>query len=590
MSTVGVRLWALLGFVVVVAAVAAYFFASVLNQARIGSERYQEIVAIHDLAADVRLPALNLVEPQLTLQGMALAEETTPVVELPGFAEFEVAYGSTYATLLDETTDPEVRAGLVAANQAAQDYFTEVEGDFTEAAAAGDRKAMRLLLDGPIDEKYLAHEEIITDVARLADLQALAAERQARQALRADKNQLLMIGLGLGLIGIALTAWTLRSLSTRLRGMREVASKEYPKLVAEAEVAAESGGERASYAVPPIRGKDELARTERALHRVVGNAVQLAGDQAGLRHATAEMFAYHGRRNHLLLTQGLAAIDALERNDDGARSGELAQLRSSLTRMRLQADGMLVVAGVAPYRSWDQQVSLERVLDTALSDTDPTNSDRVSIALATSVEVPGEVGVDLAHIVAELVDNALTFSPSDVSVSGHREGDGFELLVSDHGLGIDSAALAAYNDLLANGEVDLHDARRMGFSVIARLAFRHDLEVSLGHQPTGGLVARVLVPAGVLIAPPVAEAEIPRSPTLSLAVSHETDEPHSPDVGHLPRRIRGASLEESLRELPATVIVPENRDPEVVRSSLAALAIGQQAATEYREDHVDDQE
>lgn len=592
LRTFGVRLWALLGFVIVVTAIAAFLFSNVLDQARIGGERYREIVAIQDLEADVTMPELTLVEAQVALQSLALAEETTPVPELPGISELEASFAARYEGLLADTTDPEVRSALIDANQAAQDYFTEVEGDFTLAAAAGDRKMMRALLAGPIAEKYAAHAESIDQVARLADAQALAAERSARQALRADKRQLLLVGIGLGLLGVTLTAFTLRSLSSRLRGMRHAASKEFPKLVAHAAVTAEAGGERASYAAPAIRGRDEMARTERALHRVIGSAVEIAADQGSLRYATSEMFTYHGRRNHKLVTASLDEVAALEQGLDHERSARLTQLRTALTRLRLRADGMLVVAGAPAMRSFEEPVTVERVIDVALADGDPANGDRVRVDLVAAGPLAGDLGADLAHLVAELVDNALVFSPSDVLIEGRPDDEGYALVVSDDGLGIDGEALVNYNDLLAHGEVDLQDSRRMGFSVVARLAFRHDLSVSLSHKPTGGLQARVWLPASALGTDAVKPGDT-GTETVSLEVGPAVEESTPAAIEsstYLPRRIRGASLDESLRELPATVIVPERRDPEVVRSSLAALAIGQQAASEYQEDHVDEQE
>ena len=72
------------------------------------------------------------------------------------------------------------------------------------------------------------------------------------------------------------------------------------------------------------------------------------------------------------------------------------------------------------------------------------------------------------------------------------------MLVSDDGLGIEPQQLAALNDVLAKGEVDLHDSRRLGLSVVARLAFRNDIEVSLSHKSTGGLIARVVASADLL--------------------------------------------------------------------------------------------
>jgi signal transduction histidine kinase len=580
----GVRLWMLLASLLVLTILGGLFFASVLDQARIGSQRYQSIIAIKDLQAEVQAPSLRLSEAQLTLQSMALAGVAVSESDIAVLERLQDEYHQADDVWEATVTDRATRSALATANKAATDYFSEVDGPFATAAQSGDTATMSALLAGSLGEKYVLHEAAVDDVARVAAVEYSAAERAARQSLQQDKSLLLVTILGLGLAGVVLTALTVRSLTSRLRAMREVASKDVPRLIAQAELSADGEVEVPTYTAPIVRGGDELARTERAFHRVVGSAVELAADQARLRQMTSDMLVYIGRRNHQRLTSGLTRVADLEGVPLGPeRTSEMARLHSLMSRMRRDSESMLVVAGVAPMRSWDEPVSVSGAVEAALTEVDGVV--RIHCDLDPSCEMPGAVASDLAHLVSELVDNALAFSEpeTNVTITGRQDRGGYELLVSDDGLGIEPQQLALLNDVLANGEVDLHDSRRLGLSVVARLAFRNDVGVSLSIKSTGGMIARVWLPPTCWVESPViADPNLALASPVTPMVVPPTLAFSEPEP--LPRRIRGASLHESLRDGPThTMVIPELRSPESVRTTLSALALGQLAASELQD-------
>ena len=249
---------------------------------------------------------------------------------------------------------------------------------------------------------------------------------------------------------------------------------------------------------------------------------------------------------------------------------------------------MLVLAGATSSRHWVEPVLPSHSLTAALAEIE--GADQVVWDLDDSVAIVGPAGADLAQLLAELLDNAMRSSPeSPVSVSGLREGDDYAVVISDEGLGMPAVEVATANELLAKSEVDVHDSRRMGLSIVARLADRHDFQVTLAARPSGGLVARVRIPAACLKQLGATPAGAPT--TLSMVgsgpgpvgiASTEVAATPGPLVGEeqmaLPRRIRGASLDPVLREVPAYVGVPERRSPEAVRDALTALAAGRAAA------------
>ncbi|MFC6895177.1 sensor histidine kinase [Nonomuraea dietziae] len=109
----------------------------------------------------------------------------------------------------------------------------------------------------------------------------------------------------------------------------------------------------------------------------------------------------------------------------------------------------------------------------------------------------GPVVGDVIHLIAELIENATVFSPphTAVTVRGELAAHGFAIEVEDRGLGLSEEELTDLNERLANPpEFDLADSDRLGLFVVARLAARHDIRVTLRGSPYGGTTAIVLIP------------------------------------------------------------------------------------------------
>ena len=117
------------------------------------------------------------------------------------------------------------------------------------------------------------------------------------------------------------------------------------------------------------------------------------------------------------------------------------------------------------------------------------------------VAVVGAGVADTVHLLAELLENATTFSAktTKVTASGHRlTGGGAVIEITDHGMGIPGQVLAGLNDRLANPPVaDVAVSRHMGLFAVAHLAARHSIQVELHSPATGGTVAQVRLPASL---------------------------------------------------------------------------------------------
>jgi signal transduction histidine kinase len=229
---------------------------------------------------------------------------------------------------------------------------------------------------------------------------------------------------------------------------------------------------------------------------------KLADAEIGRRRFTSDMLVNLARRNQSMLYRQLEIINQLEeseRNPDAL--AELFRLDHLTTRVRRNAENLLVLSGEKPPRVWSQPVPLRDVVRAAIAETE--DLDRVAFEIPEGPFVDGASVTDLTHLLAELTENAVRFSPPDMAVTirGRRDprgGRGQLLTVEDWGVGMEDADLAAANALLAEPpEVDLSVSKRLGFHVVARLAARHGIRVVLSPTPGSGITASIALPGSL---------------------------------------------------------------------------------------------
>jgi hypothetical protein len=213
------------------------------------------------------------------------------------------------------------------------------------------------------------------------------------------------------------------------------------------------------------------------------------------------MFVNLSRRSQSLVERQIRLIDDLEQGEqDAERLSNLFQMDHLATRMRRNSENLLVLAGYDSSRRWSQPVALIDVLRAAVSEIE--QYERVTMIAQPGVAVRGPAVNDVVHLIAELAENATSFSSTDtpVAVSGHLLNSGGVLLdITDQGVGIGAEEMAHANWRLDNPPVvDVAVSRRMGLFVVARLAARHGIRVRLRPAPAGGLTALVWLPDEVV--------------------------------------------------------------------------------------------
>ncbi|GEL24975.1 hypothetical protein PSU4_39290 [Pseudonocardia sulfidoxydans NBRC 16205] len=235
-------------------------------------------------------------------------------------------------------------------------------------------------------------------------------------------------------------------------------------------------------------------------------ARKLTDLEIGRSRFTSDLLVNLARRNQSMLYRQLEIINQLEEHEhDPDTLAELFRLDHLATRVRRNAENLFVLSGEKPARVWSQPVPLRDVVRAAIAETE--DLDRVVFTVDERPAVLGHIVTDLTHLLAELTENAVRYSPPDTAVTirqrlDRRPGGGHLLTVEDWGVGMPAAELEAANTILAlPPEVDLSVAQRLGLHVVSRLAARHGISVSLDTTPGSGLTAVVSLPAELFVAP-----------------------------------------------------------------------------------------
>ncbi len=248
-------------------------------------------------------------------------------------------------------------------------------------------------------------------------------------------------------------------------------------------------------------GSDEIDQVGQAFSAVHRTAVRAAVDEANLRRGVSDVFRNLARRNQALLHRQLGLLDGMERRaDEPEQLEDLFRIDHLTTRMRRHAEGLIILSGDSPGRSWSQPVPFIDVLRAAVAEIEDYT--RIQVDVRTGAALAGHAVADVVHLLAELIENATVFSPptTQVRVQGELVGRGYAIEVEDRGLGLSDERLAEINrDLAEVPAFDLAESDRLGLFIAARLAHRQDIKVTLRSSPFGGTAAIVIVPLNLVV-------------------------------------------------------------------------------------------
>jgi signal transduction histidine kinase len=444
----------------------------------LSSYAYLERIALEEYeGGGTAADAANLAAAQKRVTAQAKAEAAEAAAKDPGYK----------APPADPTQLVSALATLPSTDQSARTALA------TQGITADNWWAVNTL-------KYEAYRKIQSDMSSEAVRQATGIADDAKRSAIIT-GAAVVLALLAAFVFAALVARQMSRAMRRLRGAAfSIAEQRLPMLVDQLS-RTDPGRVDTRVAPIPISTTDEIGEVARAFDQVHREAVRLAAEQALLRGNVNAIFTNLSRRNQSLIEGQLTLITGLENNEaDPDQLENLFRLDHLATRMRRNGENLLVLAGEEPGRRWDQPVPLVDVLRAASSEVE--QYERIELSGVPEAEIHGRSVSDLVHLLAELLENATTFSSpqTKVRVTATRLPDGRIMTeIHDKGIGLTAEDFADINHKLANPPtVDAAISQRMGLFVVGRLADRHGIRVQL--RPSGeraGTTSLVMLPDGI---------------------------------------------------------------------------------------------
>jgi signal transduction histidine kinase len=336
--------------------------------------------------------------------------------------------------------------------------------------------------------------------ARAAALEHDSADAALVRSLVAALAMILVVGVVM-IIAARLSNKLIRRLNRLRAETLNLADEQLPGVVERLRA-----GEQIDVAleVPELdHGTDEIGQVAAAFNKAQQTAVTAAVQEAKTREGINAVFLNIARRSQAIVHRQLQVLDKAERGvDDPDQLDLLFQLDHSTTRERRNAENLIILGGGQLGRQWRNSVSLVEIVRGAVAEAEQYT--RVMVGRFPDALVDGRAVADLIHLLAELIDNATSFSPpgSRIEVRGNPAGKGVIVEVEDQGLGIEPERRMAVNKMFREppgfGIMALSDDARIGFFVVAHLASQHGIKVSLMESTYGGVRAGVLIPTTLL--------------------------------------------------------------------------------------------
>jgi signal transduction histidine kinase len=456
----------------------------------------------------------NLSAVAVTL--LSEAERTVLNSTLAFTATAEENYRTSLERLKNSGVLPDTTSGSVNAVGDIQDFIRN----------AGDGGVLAWLERGEAQLQGLNDivGDLASDATASAQLEAESANEEARSFLILAGSVVLLAFVMAIIIGRSIS----RPLTRLTRSAEQLSAEELPALVE----SMRSADRAEAPVLTPIeaKGRDEVAQLAHAISEIQQVTIDVAEEQSELlRRGISDIFVNLARRNQSLLDRQIDFIDQLEsREEDPDALENLFRLDHLATRMRRNAESLLVLAGAEPARRRGRPVEIADVLRVAMGEIEDFS--RIQLMSVDSSTVSGSVAVDLAHLMSELMENATQFSPPeiDVEVVGYRTAnDSYQLTLADRGIGMSAEQIATANKTLAEPPlVGLDLSRSLGFTVVSRLASRLGVVVHLTSGAEGGVTAVITVPAEMVgrvedqdptAMPPDAAHQLPSTPELPTA-------------------------------------------------------------------------
>ncbi|MFC8530120.1 nitrate- and nitrite sensing domain-containing protein [Nocardia sp. NPDC057227] len=457
--------------------------------------------SVHPLRAAEALAKATALGVTAELTGTLSAAELAKFAEYLGDARGELGYGRTVLkgdeqAVLQRLLDGPEWQRLV-----------EVQNAVLERGPVRNGRSREELPVGTVEWQQ-ASVAVTTGLLALWEQQATSAQHLAKADGDETSRNALLGGAGVLLVAVlafGAAALLARRFVQRMRRLRgdtlELADVKLPEIMkaigSGAPFDPETRVQRLEY------GLDEVGQVADAFNRAHRAAVDAAVAESKTRSGVSAVFLKMAHRSQAMVHQQLVLLDRAERDEESPdRLETLFTLDHLATRVRRNAENLVILGGEQPGRRWRNPVPLVELVRGAVAES--ADYQRIHTAKLPDVRIIGAAVADLIHLLAELTDNATAFSPTEtrVDISAALVGRGIALEIRDQGIGLSDAALAERNATLANppdfSVAELSGDARLGLFVVGRLATRHRISVRLAHSDYGGIKAIVIVPSSLI--------------------------------------------------------------------------------------------
>jgi signal transduction histidine kinase len=267
---------------------------------------------------------------------------------------------------------------------------------------------------------------------------------------------------------------------------------------------AQADGRPSDAAPAEVASPDEIGDIARAFEQTRSTISRLGGNETGVRNKLDVMFVNLSHRGQSLVERQMRLIETLEQSErDQERRVILFRVNRIAARMHRDSQNLLVLAGHELSSSWNQPMMLLNVIRAAVSEIE--EYERISVHAQPDIAISGPAVNDIVHLLAELIQNATSFSAVDmpVEISGQLLNSGGVLLsITDQGVGMSVHDISHANWRLENPPpVDVDVPKWIGLLVVSRIAARRGVRVRLQRAELGGLTALVWIPDELIARP-----------------------------------------------------------------------------------------
>ncbi|MFN0091115.1 MAG: nitrate- and nitrite sensing domain-containing protein [Acidimicrobiales bacterium] len=409
-----------------------------------------------------------------------------------------------FLELFEEIAGPELRARL--AEETKGSSWLGANAFIDRALGAG---GVGMLPEITLEEWNTALVGKLDAIDRVEDpafeLYVEEADHLAKSASNAALSYLLLVAAAVtGAAGavVVLARSMVRRLDQITREAKLISTERLPEVL---DALRNPSPEALAGALPQVHSDstDEIGVLAESFNTVLRTSVETSIEHSQRRSQTmTNMLVNLGRRNQALIDKQLELIDRLESmQQDPELLNGLFQIDHMVTRMRRNAENLLVLASEQTARPWSEPVPMLDLLRGATSEVQAMERITIDASSADQATVEGRSAVDLSHLLAELIENATQFSPPSANVTLRTEPgrSQYKIWVIDSGLGMPADELEDANLRLKNPpDIDELSADRVGFQVVGRLARRLGVEVFLQPNPGRGLAACVLAPMSMI--------------------------------------------------------------------------------------------